>query len=341
MIKINVSSIPLKDVIADLAKAFNTNVTDNFGEYEVKLPKDIGEGYIRGINFEGGLGLIIYNCTFLGDTQISYIVDQIHPLKFLYVLNGNLTHHFEGEESDKHILSQYQNAIVSSSNNKGHILNFKANVPTTLNSIEMIVETFKKTMHVDFAQVQDGLNELFTDEETNGNFYHKGFFSLKTADLFKELFEYQRTDIVRIIFLQGMTYQVLSQEIVEYLDDKLCPDGRVLRQTEINQIKNAGDYIDINIGDTITVEAIAQEVGLNINKLQQGFKILYGDTVNTYVQKKRFDLAKNLMLNTDYNISEIINRIGLNSKSYFSKIFRAEYGMSPSEYRKRNKINHH
>ncbi len=336
MKKIEVSSLPIKEVIKDLARAFNTEVIEKFGEYKLHLPEHVGAGYITGINFDSGLGLIIYHCNFNEDTQISYIVDEIHPLKFLYILNGHVTHSFQGETT-LHNLEQYQNAIVSSSFNNGHILNFKSNVETTLNSVEMVVERFTQRLLVNFNDVDDGLKELFNDVRNDQSFYHNGFFSLKTADLFKELVEFERTDMVRVIFLEGMTYQVLSQEIIEYLDDKFSDSDNLLRKTEINQIKNAADYIGVNISDSLTVEEIAQEVGLNINKLQQGFKIMYGNTVNTYVQKKRFELAKDLMLNTDYNISEIINRIGLNSKSYFSKIFKAEYNITPSDFRKKNR----
>ncbi len=45
-------------------------------------------------------------------------------------------------------------------------------------------------------------------------------------------------------------------------------------------------------------------------------------------------LAKDLLLNFDYSISEIVYMVGLSSRSYFSKIFRDQYGTSPSEFRK-------
>jgi AraC-like DNA-binding protein len=60
---------------------------------------------------------------------------------------------------------------------------------------------------------------------------------------------------------------------------------------------------------------------------------MFNQTVNTYVQGIRLDLAKDLLLNFDYSISEIVYLIGLSSKSYFSKIFREHYGTTPSEFR--------
>lgn len=48
-------------------------------------------------------------------------------------------------------------------------------------------------------------------------------------------------------------------------------------------------------------------------------------------------LARNLLNSTDYNISEIVSKIGVSSKSYFLKIFKETYDISPSDYRKNNK----
>lgn len=333
---IQVSSLPLKDVISDMAREFDTTFTENCSEYELILPSHIGSGYIRGINFEVGLGLLMYNCTFNIDLELRFIVDKIHPLKFLHICNGQLTHRFE-KSDELHVIEQYQNAIVSSSDNHGHILYFKQGVRTSVNSIEIDRAKFEEKINCYSENLGLGLKELFSEEKTTTSFYHKGYFSLKTSDLYAEIDQYEEKNIVRRLFLEGITYQVLTQEILEFIDDKKEEGTRnVLRKYEVAQIKNASDYIQKNINGPLTVEELAKEAGLNVNKLQQGFKILYGDTVNRYVQKARFKLSKDLMLNTDYNISEIVSRIGLTSKSYFSKIFKEEYGISPSEFRDKN-----
>lgn len=110
-----------------------------------------------------------------------------------------------------------------------------------------------------------------------------------------------------------------------------------LRSSEVELIRRVAQTIKSNISELQTVEKLAREVGLNINKLQEGFKILYHTTVSSYVQQMRLEMAQNLLLNSDYNISEIVNIIGLSSKSYFSKIFKDAYEISPSTFRKKNK----
>ena len=79
-----VQSLPLKDVILDLAKEFNCGIVEHCDEFVLEIPKEFGNGFIRGINFGKGLGVIEYNCTFFEDLKIHFSVSQIHPLKFIF-----------------------------------------------------------------------------------------------------------------------------------------------------------------------------------------------------------------------------------------------------------------
>lgn len=84
-------SIPLKDVIKNLAQQLGTNVQQNCQEYSLIIPEKYGRGSISGINFQGGMGMVIYNCYFHEDLEIRFIVDKIHPLKFLFCERGEIT----------------------------------------------------------------------------------------------------------------------------------------------------------------------------------------------------------------------------------------------------------
>tara|TARA_R100000501_G_scaffold14536_3_gene26245 strand:+ start:16976 stop:17368 length:393 start_codon:yes stop_codon:yes gene_type:complete len=91
MKKIEVHSLPLYEVIRDIADAFKVKFKENCGEYHVNVPKRLGEGYIKGINFDGGFGILIYDCTFKEDIEFHFVVNDIHPLKFLYCLKEYCT----------------------------------------------------------------------------------------------------------------------------------------------------------------------------------------------------------------------------------------------------------
>ncbi|QQX76529.1 MULTISPECIES: helix-turn-helix domain-containing protein [Aequorivita] len=337
MNSIQVNSLPLKDVIRDIAQVFNISHTENCGEYLLQLPPSVGEGTIRGINFDGGLGLIQYDCIFNKDFEIHFVVNNVHPLKFLYTVNGILHHRFENEE-ELHEINQYQNAIVASSKHNGHVLFFKAEEKIKVNSLEIDREKFQTKMECDINSLDDELEKLFKDIEASGAFYYNGNYSLNIADILNQMIDFTAENFTRKLFLEGMAYQILTHQILQYQDDKMDEGNRtLLRSSELKQIHMASSLIENNISQIPTVENLAKEAGLNINKLQEGFKKLYGSTVNNYVQKKRLDAAYNLLTKTDLSISEIVNAIGLSSKSYFSKIFKEKYEISPSDFRKKHR----
>jgi len=337
MIKIEVHSLPLFEVIRDIATAFEVEYEENCGEFHVTIPSNLGEGFIKGINFDGGFGILIYQCTFHEDLEFHFVVDDVHPLKFLYCLKGTVHHRFQ-DNKHNNTLQQYQSSIVASKSTNGHILHFAADTPIQVGSLEVDRKQFHNKVNCELRSLSPELKNLFTDKMALSEFYHQGYYSLQIADLFTKIESFENNDFIRRIFLEGQAYNILTHQIVQYHDDINEEEvSAVLRSYEIAQIKKASKLIDQDLADLDSIEKIAEEVGLNINKLQLGFKHLYQTTVNGYVQQKRMILARNLLNNTDYNISEIVGKIGLSSKSYFSKIFKETYNISPSEYRKNNK----
>ncbi|HET8735476.1 MAG TPA: helix-turn-helix transcriptional regulator [Pricia sp.] len=334
MITIEVNSLPMAEVMHDISKAFGTTFSKSCGEYFLDIPDDIGKGNIRGINFDGGLGIIQYDCLFHERIEFQFTVNEIHPLKFLYCLEGALEHRFENS-GQIHCIVQYQEAVVASDLVNGHILRFKAHTRTVINSLEITRKMFQKKIACDLVTMDKTLQNLFNDVEAKASFYHDGFYSLRLADFFREMQSFEGKDFLRKLFLEGKVYQMLTQQILEYEDDLADMNNRsILRRSEVAQIEKAATLIKQRIPELDTVDGIAHEVGLNPNKLQEGFQSLYHLSVNRYIQKVRLDLIKDLILNTDLNISEIANRVGLSSKSYLSKIFKEEYDTTPSKYRK-------
>lgn len=335
---IEIKSLPVKKVIRDIAKALDIDYKNNCGEYTLTLPPQVGSGWITGIDTKGGLGVLLYDCTFKEETRLQFSINDVHPLKFLYLLSGSIEHYFENDENNVHEIEEYQTSIVGSHLDKGHILLFRANTHTRLHSLEIDRKRFSKKMKCELKNLTGKIKSLFEDVKAENHFYFKDHFSLELAELFKKMYEFEKMDYLRKIYLEGMAYQILIKQIVLYLDsEKEEHERNILRTTEVEQVRKAVLYIEANITDTPNIEEIGREVGLNQNKLQQGFKILYNNTVNRYIHKMRLEMARYLLLRTEYSISEIAERIGLNSKSYFSKIFRESYNISPSEYREKNK----
>lgn len=331
---IKVNSLPLKDVILDLAKRFNTTYEESCNYYSLSIPKNIGSGNISGINFSNGMGILLYNCTFLEDIEIQFIVNDIHPLKFLFCSEGTLHHRFENDTRHNKIES-YESAMVASSNHSGHILRFKKNQKITVESLEISRREFISKIDCDLYQLNTNLQNLFNDIKAREVFYHKGHYTLQLSHLFDEIKAIAHKNFLLKMFLEGKSYQILTQQLLQYEDDQRSENDReVLRKSELSTIQNASKYIYENISELDTIEDLSHHFNISKKKLQMGFKAIHGTTVNGYVQRLRLELASNLLSKTDFTVSEICYMVGISSKSYLSKIFKEEYDMTPSEFRK-------
>lgn len=67
---------------------------------------------------------------------------------------------------------------------------------------------------------------------------------------------------------------------------------------------------------------------------------MHGLTVSLFIREARLQKAEQLIRKFDYSISEIVYSIGLNSRSYFSRIFKDRYDISPSEYQREFGLNY-
>jgi AraC-like DNA-binding protein len=340
MREIFVKSLPLKDVLANLAEAFDTVYFNNCNEYRLNIPEEFGTGFIRGINFISGFGLVEYSCSFKESLAIHFSVNNVHPLKFIYCSKGNIKHKFEESES-MNVIDQFQNIIVASTAKNGHVLVFPPNQEIQMNSLEISRKDFKTKIGCSLNHVDVKLRKLFKDLNARSLFFYRGNYSLAMADCIDQIKSNPFKDFARRIFLEGKSNEILSIQINDYEDDlKDEPKRNILRKSEIEKIQGAAQLKKNKLDKPITIKELAIEIGTNPAKLQEGFRVIFGATVNNYLNKLRLDYAKEQLLIGDLNISEIAENIGISNKSYFSRLFKASFHLNPKEFSQQISKNH-
>lgn len=98
-------------------------------------------------------------------------------------------------------------------------------------------------------------------------------------------------------------------------------------------IQEAVGYVDENIQQDIDFRALAHRHHYSFDRFRHVFKEYTGLSPHQYVIKGRIDRAKFLLeLNPDSSLTEISYNCGFSSSSHFSKAFRANTGITPSQY---------
>ena len=107
----------------------------------------------------------------------------------------------------------------------------------------------------------------------------------------------------------------------------------------MNDIEQAAQYFRMHYNKPISIEDYAVSHNMSISWFIQNFRQYANTTPAQYVQSLRLTNAKMLLETTNYNITEIANLVGYENPLYFSRFFRKQCGMSPSQFRKQLVLN--
>jgi AraC-like DNA-binding protein len=97
-------------------------------------------------------------------------------------------------------------------------------------------------------------------------------------------------------------------------------------------VTRAVRYVHGHLFEPCSVKKIASILNLHPNYLSRIFKSEVGVSLTAYIKTRKLNEAKNLLVNSEYNITEIAEMMGYGSLSYFSKDFRKNYGSSPTRF---------
>ena len=98
----------------------------------------------------------------------------------------------------------------------------------------------------------------------------------------------------------------------------------------------ATDYVYDHLQEKITLDEVATAAGLSKGYLCELFKKETSMTVHGYVTQLRVEAASNMLMQADYEPSDIGDYFDFASHSHFIKTFRSYTGMTPEEYRKKH-----
>lgn len=330
--KADLQDFDVRELILGLAENFGAVCDEENNELCFDIPEDKGRGYVKAIFFSHGVGILDIDFQLEETLLIELSRSKVQPLRMIFNRETTISHQFSGKEEQIEI-HHLESTIVSANTRNNTILSIPANSPICIFSLEINRKLFEDKIEDFLPAMNSDLEELFRDVNGINLFFRKGHYSLDISQAIEEIIECELIGFTRAVFLEGKAYEILSHRLRQYLDDLASPNKRkILRQTTVKKIEEAAGIIKAELENLENILSLARRVGLNQNTLQSGFKHLYGSSVNTYIRNAKIEKAKELIETTDLNITQITYRIGINSRSYFSKLFKNQYAMSPREY---------
>ncbi|MFD1674211.1 helix-turn-helix transcriptional regulator [Alicyclobacillus fodiniaquatilis] len=94
-------------------------------------------------------------------------------------------------------------------------------------------------------------------------------------------------------------------------------------------------FIERHAPEDITLREVAEAAGISVSRAVHIFKDTYQETIVQYLLNVRLQMACDRMRFSTFNLEQIADLCGFRSYSYFYRVFRSRYGISPRAFRER------
>ncbi|NEZ45258.1 AraC family transcriptional regulator [Paenibacillus alvei] len=98
--------------------------------------------------------------------------------------------------------------------------------------------------------------------------------------------------------------------------------------------RRASLYLEDNLSEPLSLDIVAQHLHISPRHLTRLFMQHCGQTFVQYIQERRIQLAKELLLGSDAAIKHIAGQCGFESVHYFTRVFTRHLGVSPARFRR-------
>ncbi len=129
--------------------------------------------------------------------------------------------------------------------------------------------------------------------------------------------------------------QLLIQQLLNTMR-RNCFKEKSVFESYNKEVEDAIRLFHIEPEKEFTIRDFTKDRGLNYYRFIDTFSRYTGVSPRQYIINIRMTMAKDLLMNTDFQILEISQIAGYENPLYFSRLFKKNCGMSPTEYRIKN-----
>lgn len=111
-------------------------------------------------------------------------------------------------------------------------------------------------------------------------------------------------------------------------------DAKDMPSTYSQTFSNVIFYMEHHLEEEVSLKTLADIAHMEKIYFLKKFKSEVGTTPANYLRRLRINQSKKLLINSEFNITQIASAVGFQSVHHFSNVFKKLVGMRPSEYKK-------
>lgn len=188
-----------------------------------------------------------------------------------------------------------------------------------------------KKFHALFSQEADCISFLNEDNKEK-KYYKDGEISPSMAIVLNQLTNYNLNQSIKHLYFKGKAYEILSLYFNRNEDTNVEQCPFLVDETNVTKLRKAKEVIVSKMAEPPSLQELADEVGLSLKKLKEGFKQIYGDTVFGFLVEYKMEVARKMLEAGDSNVNEVGLKVGYSTSSHFIAAFKKKYGTTPKKY---------
>ncbi|MBP0902786.1 helix-turn-helix transcriptional regulator [Mariniflexile gromovii] len=188
-----------------------------------------------------------------------------------------------------------------------------------------------KKFHGLFSQEADYISFLNEDNKDK-KYYKDGGITPSMAIVLNQLINYNLNQSIKDLYFKGKAYELLSLYFNRSEDANIEQCPFLVDETNVIKIRKAKDIIINRMAEPPSLQELADEIGLNLKKLKEGFKQIYGDSVFSFLFDYKMEVARKLLESGENNVNEVGLKVGYSTASHFIAAFKKKYGTTPKKY---------
>ena len=188
-----------------------------------------------------------------------------------------------------------------------------------------------KNFHGLFSQEADYITFLSEDNKDK-KYYNDGVISPSMAIVLNQLINFNLNSSIKSLYFKGKAYELLSLYFNRSEDANVEQCPFLVDEANVIKIRKAKDIIITRMAEPPSLQELADEIGLSLKKLKEGFKQIYGDSVFSFLFDYKMEVARKLLEAGDDNVNEVGLKVGYSTSSHFIAAFKKKYGTTPKKY---------
>ena len=273
---------------------------------------------------ETGFLVLQYDNSSSSEQAVSREVD-VNCIQFHFCFKGGASFFFNNGTytlplADEHVLLLY---------NPKRFLPMQARLAPQTKMISILISIQK--FHALFSHEAETISFL-NDENINKKYYQDQIISPAMAVILSQMFQHETDALMGRLYLKAKVYELFSLYFNPDKKSDIAQCPFLADEENVRKIHRAKQIIVERMSEPPSLAALADEVGISLKRLKDGFKQLYGAPVFQFLLDYKMESARQMLSDGSQNVNEVGLKLGYSTSSHFIAAFKKKYGTTPKKY---------